>query len=268
MDINFVMPEGDTLFRIARTLTQALVGRPLTVVESTVPALAAAQLVGRTTVAVAAHGKNLMIRLDDERTIYSHLRMTGSWHVYRPREKWQKPRSGARLVLVTAEILAVCFYAPVIELLAPGGVQRHAVLTQLGPDVLAPDFDVAAAARRLDDPRPIGEVVMDQRVIAGIGNVYKSELLFTERIDPWRPASTLGPAQRTALIEQTLKLMIPNLRPGAGMRTTRASLGGPRQWVYGRSGEECMVCGTKITMRRQGAAGRSTYYCPKCQGVV
>ena len=125
-----------------------------------------------------------------------------------------------------------------------------------------------ATTRRLDDPRPIGEVVMDQRVIAGIGNVYKSELLFIQRIDPWRPASTLDLAERTALMQQTLTLMIPNLRPGAGMRTTRASLGGPRQWVYGRSGEACMVCGTSIAMRRQGAAGRSTYYCPKCQGVA
>ena len=262
------MPEGDTLFRIARTLTQALVGRPLTEVESSVPALAQARLVGRTTVAVEAHGKNLMIRLDDGRTIYSHLRMTGSWHVYRPGERWQKPRSGARLVLVTAEILAVCFYAPVIELLAPGGELRHAVLTQLGPDVLAPDFDVAAAAQRLADPRPIGEVVMDQRVIAGIGNVYKSELLFLERIDPWRPGAALTLAQRTALMEHTVKLMVPNLRPGAGMRTTRSSLGGPRQWVYGRSGEDCMMCGGAIAMRRQGAAGRSTYYCPRCQGVT
>lgn len=262
------MPEGDTLFRIARTLTQALVGRPLTAVESTVPAIVGAALVGRTTVAVEAHGKNLMIRLDDGRTIYSHLRMTGSWHVYRPGERWQKPRSGARLALITADILAVCFYAPVIELLAPGGEQRHAVLTQLGPDVLAPDFDAAAAALRLADPRPIGEVVMDQRVIAGIGNVYKSELLFLERVDPWRAGATLTPAQRVALMEHTVKLMVPNLRPGAGMRTTRASLGGPRQWVYGRSGEDCMVCGGAIAMRRQGAAGRSTYYCPRCQGVA
>ena len=262
------MPEGDTLFRIARTLTQALVGRPFTAVESTVPAIAPTELVGRTTVAVEAHGKNLMIRLDDGRTIYSHLRMTGSWHVYRPGERWQKPRSGARLVLETADIHAVCFYAPVIELLAPGGEQRHAVLTQLGPDVLAPDFNIEAAARRLDDPRPIGEVVMDQRVIAGIGNVYKSELLFLERIDPWRPASTLSLAERTALMQHTVKLMVPNLRPGAGMRTTRASLGGPRQWVYGRAGEQCMICGTNIAMRRQGAAGRSTYYCPRCQGVT
>ncbi len=262
------MPEGDTLYRIARTLTQALVGRPLTAVESTVPALVSAQLEGRTTVAVEAHGKNLMIRLDDGRTIYSHLRMTGSWHVYRPGERWQKPRSGARLVLVTADILAVCFYAPVIELLAPGGEQRHAVLTQLGPDVLAPDFDPVAAARRLADPRPIGEIVMDQRVIAGIGNVYKSELLFLERIDPWCAGTSLSEAQRLALMQHTVKLMIPNLAPGAGIRTTRASLGGPRKWAYGRSGEACMICGTTIAMRRQGAAGRSTYYCPTCQGVA
>lgn len=261
------MPEGDTLFRIARTLTTALVGRPLTSVESTIPAIADAGLVGRTTVAVEAHGKNLMIRLDDGRTIYSHLRMTGSWHVYRPGEAWQKPRSGARLVLVTREILAVCFYAPVIELLAPGGEQRHVVLTQLGPDILAPEFDPLAAARRLDDPRPVGEVVMDQRVVAGIGNVYKSELLFLLHHDPWKPAAALDLPERTALMELAKKLMLQNITPGPGTRITRNALGGPRKWVYGRSGSSCLVCGTTIAMRRQGAAGRSTYYCPKCQHV-
>ncbi len=261
------MPEGDTLFRIARTLTQALVGRPLTAVDSTVPAIAAADLVGRTTVEVEAQGKNLLIRLDDGRSIYSHLRMTGSWHVSRPGEAWQKPRSGARLVLTTRDILAVCFHAPVIELLAPGGEQRHRVLTQLGPDILAPGFDITAAAGRLDDPRPIGEVVMDQRVVAGIGNVYKSELLFLLRIDPWTPGAALDLSQRTALMAEALKLMQQNLAPGPGTRITRNALGGPRKWVYGRGGEPCLVCGATIDMRRQGAAGRSTYFCPRCQNV-
>ena len=262
------MPEGDTLFRIAKTLTIALVGRPLTAVESTIAAIADAGLVGRTTVAVEAQGKNLLIRLDDGRAIYSHLRMTGSWHVYRPGEAWQKPRSGARLVLITREILAVCFHAPVIELLAPGGEHRHAVLTQLGPDILAPEFDPAAAAHRLHDPRPIGEVVMDQRVVAGIGNVYKSELLFLLHHDPWTPGAALDLAQRTALMELARKLMLQNVTPGPGTRITRNALGGPRKWVYGRSGSGCLVCGTTIAMRRQGAAGRSTYYCAKCQGVA
>lgn len=262
------MPEGDTLFRIARALTTALVGRPLLAVDTTVPALARGELVGRTAVAVEATGKNLLIRLDDGRAIYSHLRMTGSWHVYRPGERWLKPRAYARLVLTTREIVAVCFSAPVIELLDPGGERRHAVLTQLGPDVLAPDFDPAAAAARLADPRPLGEVVMDQRVVAGLGNVYKSELLFILRLDPWRPAERLSLAERTGLMEHARKYMRQNVAPGAGGRTTRNALTGPRTWVYGRSGEDCLVCGARVAMRRQGAAGRSTYYCPRCQGVA
>jgi endonuclease VIII len=262
------MPEGDTLVRIARTLSTALVGRPFTSVDSTIPELREGRLVGRTTVEVTAHGKNLLIRLDDGRTIYSHLRMTGSWHVYRPHETWLKPRSAARLMLATREVLAVCFHAPVIELLAPGGEQRHAVLSQLGPDLLAPEIDLAAAAGRLVDPRAIGEVVMDQRVVAGIGNVYKSELLFLQRVDPWRPGAALTAEQRLALLREAQRLMRLNVDPELSSRTTRNSLGGPRKWVYGRSGEACLVCGEDVLMRRQGEAGRSTYYCPRCQGVV
>ncbi len=260
------MPEGDTLFRIARTLTTALVGRPLTAVEST--AIPTTGLVGRTTIEVTAQGKNLLIRLDDGRTIYSHLRMSGSWHVYRPGEAWSKPRKAARLVLVTRDILAVCFYAPVIELLAPGGELRHGVLTQLGPDLLAEGLELEAVAQRLVDPRPIGEVVMDQRVVAGIGNVYKSELLFLLKIDPWRPGAALPADLRLELLREAQKWMRVNLAPEIPSRVTRNSLGGPRKWVYGRSGEACLVCGTSVMMRRQGAAGRSTYYCPRCQGVV
>jgi endonuclease-8 len=262
------VPEGDTLHRIARVLTQALVGRPITGVESPVPAVARAGLVGRVVVAVEAQGKNLLIRFDDGRSLYTHLRMTGSWHVYRPGEALRKSPRAVKVLLATADILAVCFSAPVVELLAPIDEARHRVLTQLGPDLLG-DLDPAAAVARLElgGDRPIGEVVMDQRVLAGIGNVFKSELLFMTRLDPWRPTSALTPDERRALVELALVELRRNA-DATGPRTLRRALTGPRTWVYGRSGAACLVCGERVRMRRQGLAGRSTYYCPRCQGVA
>lgn len=261
------MPEGDTLHKIAAVLTRALVGKPLLRVASPLPIIANAGLAGHKVESVEARGKNLLIRFDDGRTLYTHLRMHGSWHIKPRGQPIRGPR--ARVVLETAELAVVCFSAPVVELLSPKAEQAHRVLAALGPDILAADFDPDAAAERLlvAGELPIGEAVMDQRVVAGIGNVYKSELLFIHRLDPFARTASFSQEARRALMRDAQKWLRRNV-DDRGFRTTRVALTGPRKWVYLRGGEPCLVCGTTIAMARQGFGARSTYYCPKCQGVA
>lgn len=261
------MPEGDTLFRIAATLTRAITGKVVTAFSSPLPALAEAKLEGRTITLVEARGKNLLIHFDDGRALHTHLRMSGSWHIYRHGERWQKPESYARVVLSTADFVTVCFSAPVVDLLAKGGVERHDHLQGLGPDLLKEEFDPVEARRRLRErgDRALGEAVMTQAAVAGIGNVYKSEVLFLLRLDPFAPVSAYDDATLDRVMEKARTLMKQNLQ--GYPRTTRTALAGPRVWAYGRNGEPCLECGTLIKVRRQGLAGRTTYYCPACQGV-
>jgi endonuclease-8 len=260
------MPEGDTIFRAARTLQTALAGKVVRAWRSPLPAFTGAGLEGKRIDKVEPRGKNLLVHLDDGRSVLTHMRMTGSWHVYRPGERWQRAARRARLVLETDDFVAVCFDAPVVELLAPGRVARHESLVRLGPDVLAEEFDAAEARRRLRarDDSPIGEALLVQRALAGIGNIYKSESLFLCRLDPWRRIADLDDAALDHLVSTARDLMRNNLGPFA--RSTRPA--GPRgagTWVYGRRGEACLVCGARIAMRRQGQGLRSTYYCPECQ---
>ena len=259
------MPEGDTIFRAARTLSKVLDGKTLTAVESPLPAIADAGLAGRSVEKVEARGKNLLVEFDDGRVLHTHMRMTGSWHVYRPGERWQRPRRQARVVLATEEFVTVCFDAPVVRLLSRAEVSRDARLAGLGPDILAPDFDLPETRRRLRElgDLAIGEAVMRQSAVAGIGNVYKSETLFLCRIDPFAPVAALSDRALGLILEKARALMQANLR--GGPRGTRASLTRERTWVYGRSGRTCRRCGTAIRMRRQGDGARSTYWCPRCQ---
>lgn len=257
------MPEGDTLFRTATTLQAALAGRALTEVRAAVPEVEHAGLRGLVVTGVAAHGKHLYIHFADGRALRTHLRMTGSFHVYRPGERWQKPARLVRYVLVNADYEVVCFAAPDIAVLRPGEADAHAA--GLGPDLLAPDFDVDEAARRLSalGSLSIAEALLAQRAVAGIGNVYKSEVLFVRRTSPFVPVAELSREVLLGLLGAARKLMQVN-RDG-GPRRTRS--GAEPLWVYGRSGAPCLVCGVPIVMRRQGADARSTYYCPPCQGV-
>ena len=259
------MPEGDTLFRIAATLGKALTGKVMKRFTSPLPALREPGLDGKTITSVEARGKNLLIHFDDGRALLTHLRMTGSWHIYRPGERWQKPERAARAVLETEDFVAVCFNAPVVELLAVGGVERHEGLRRLGPDVLKADFDADEARRRLRErgELAVGDALLAQSALAGIGNVYKSEVLFLCRTDPFVAVSTLDDGALDRLVAKARELMGKNLE---GLpRRTRAALAGPRYWVYGRGGEPCLTCGTLVRVRRQGLAGRTTYYCPQCQ---
>src|SRR5262245_37037892 len=206
------MPEGDTILRTARTLHAALAGKQLRAFRSPVAAFIGATLETRRVERVEARGKNLLIHLDDGRAVLTHMRMTGSWHVYRPGERWQRSARRARLVLETDDFVAVCFDAPVVELLGAGRAARHEPLARLGPDVLAEDFDAAEARRRLREraDAPIGEALVVQRALAGIGNIYKSESLFLCRIDPWRRVGELTDAEIDRLVAKARELMRHN----------------------------------------------------------
>jgi endonuclease-8 len=266
------VPEGDTIFRAARSLHAALAGKTVTGWRSALPGFARADLTGKRVDKVEAHGKSMLIRFDDGSAVHSHMRMTGSWHIYRPAERWRKPGHLARLALETADFVAVCFSAPVVEFLPPGRVDGHEPVARLGPDLLKEDFDAGEALRRLRDRNatPLGEAIMIQRALAGIGNVYKSESLFIERLNPFLPVSAFDDATLAALIATARKLMMQNLDGPARITTRPGSMSGrgPRAWVYGRRGDPCLVCGARIDMRRQGMAARSTYFCAACQGVA
>ena len=225
--------------------------------------------------AVESRGKHLSISLQSGLVIHSHMGMTGSWHIYRPTDAWQKPKRQATLVLNIVHEqrqdlrnrtwCVVCFTPKLIEIITATEFRRNNYLQRLGPDLLGPDFDIEQAASRFRTQRsaPIGEVVMNQTVVSGIGNIYKSEVLFLEQHHPLLPVDQLTDEQIVNLIERARNLMTKNLdnKP----RRTRFRESGPRLWVYDRVGETCFKCGTTIEMLRQGDLARSTYYCPACQ---
>ncbi len=262
------MPEGDTILRAARTLARVLEGRRIEKFRSPLPQLSHADLAGHTVVGVEPRGKHLLFLFDDGRALHSHMRMTGSWHVYRPGEAWQKPERLARVVLETESFVTVCFNAPVVELLSPSDLAHHPSLSRLGPDVLAPLFDAKGARERLKamPAAAIGEALLAQGAIAGIGNIYKSESLFVSRLSPFSLVGSLPDERLDGVIGAARRLMSANLGSSARTTTTgRAGPAGPRYWVYDRSGRPCLVCGARVRMRRQGDGGRSTYWCPRCQ---
>lgn len=262
------MPEGDTIFRTAARLRSCLAGRLIAGAESRrglTAALPAKTLVGKTVIAIEARGKHLLMHLDDGRTIHSHMGMTGSWHVYGPGEAWQKPQRQAELVLTTDAAVVVCFSPKLLELLSPAEVRTHRWLARLGPDILSARFDEDEALRRLrvHNAAPIGEAIMNQTILCGIGNVYKSEVLFVAGVNPFVEVGQLPDDVLRRVLCQARRLMRRNLR--GYPRRTRLRGDGHAQWVYGRSGQACLKCGTKIQLRRQGDLGRTTYWCPGCQ---
>jgi endonuclease-8 len=260
------MPEGDTIFRMAVTLNGRLAGKEVLRWSSTVPSLLRAHMLGHTIVRVDAVGKNLFIVFDDGRALHTHMRMSGSWHIYPQTTSPRNFPGTARVVIEVEGCVAVCFAAPVVRMLSGADVKRE--VQSLGPDVLAAAFDTNEAARRVlaAGERHIGDAIMDQTILAGVGNVYKSELLFLTKVDPFSPSANLGVVKARNLVGEARRLMLRNIAPGSTMRTTRIGEGG-RVWVYKRSGEPCFACGERIRMRRQGVGKRSTYYCPSCQNV-
>jgi endonuclease-8 len=269
------VPEGDTIWRTAAGVRARVGGQ---VVSAAWPERFA-PLVGRTLEAVDPLGKHLLMRFSGGLTLHSHMRMTGSWHLYRPGERWRAPRHRAKVVLTFAEWEAVCFSAPVVDLVREGRGRSHRVrapgdgaalrrwdlpepVRHLGPDILADDFplDAVVARARSVGPVALGELLLDQRVCAGIGNVYKCEALWEERLDPWRSSAELIDAELASLYETARGHMRANVSRSA----TRRFDGRPPA-VHGRGGLPCPRCGGRIATRAQGAEPRVTYWCPACQ---
>jgi endonuclease VIII len=263
------MPEGDTIWRTARALHDALAGRTVTELRSSVPSVAAAarrlRIVGRTVEAVEARGKHLLLRFAGGAVLHTHQGMNGSWRV---RPAGGRPWSAShrvRVVLETKERVAVCIGSPVVELLSAGAERLHPALAGLGPDVLADAFDPSAARLRLRAraETEIGPALMDQRALSGIGNVYKSEVLFLCGVSPFARVGDLDDPTLDRLIETAAAQMKRNL--GRGPRRTTPERSFSSHWVYRRAGIPCRRCGAAIQRRVQGQPPRSTYFCPACQ---
>lgn len=271
------MPEGDTLARIAVALRPYLAGRVVTGARARLPGPQISRIVGQKIDAVDAAGKNLLIKFDGGLELRTHLGLHGSWHRYRPGETWRRPASRAALVLEVPGAIAVCFDAPVVELFERRAEVVHPTISMLGPDLLDASYDQAEAVRRLRDPSraamAIGEAVLDQRTVAGIGNVYKSEVLFMEKVDPYAPVGSLDVATFERILGTARDLLQANVRPDAAAgRTTTIDLktgkrlAPSRLWVYDRAGRPCHRCGTLIRTEPQGSElPRTTYWCPSCQ---
>ncbi|MCH8562637.1 Fpg/Nei family DNA glycosylase [Nesterenkonia sp. YGD6] len=268
------MPEGDTVFRQAAVLHAALAGEVLTASDFRVPKYATVDLSGRTVERVIARGKHLLMQFGDL-TVQSHLKMEGTWHVY-PRDaqgarpRWRRPAHTARCVLRTHDQEAVGFSLGELSISSPAEAQEK--LAHLGPDLLGPDWDSTEASRRLLSAprRSIGVALLDQSNLAGIGNVFRSEICFLAGILPSRPVSEVADLAR--VIELSEKLLTVN-RLRIRRCTTANPTSGPPYWVYGRGGKPCMRCGTRVRRSELGEAelreaaveDRVIYFCPSCQ---
>jgi len=276
------MPEGDTIFRAAAALHRALSGRLVIAFDTALAHLARVHddepITGRTVERCEPVGKHLLIWFSGDLALRTHMRMSGSWHLYRPGERWQRSPRAMRVRIDTDAWIAVAFNVPDAEFLGARDVPRSRVLRSLGPDLLSPAFDRAEALARLSaaGDRPIAEVLLDQRAVAGIGNVFKSEVLFLCGIHPAQPASALTPARLETIIDTAIPLMRANTGPAASSgivtyrglrRTTRQAAGEENLWVYGRAGKPCRRCGTRIRVARRGLDARPTYWCERCQRI-
>ncbi len=272
------MPEGDTLFRTAAGLRPHLVGRTVMAARANGPGPVPQvdRLVGQGITAVEALGKNLLIRFDNGLELRTHLRMNGSWHRYRPGERWRRPAARARLVLEVPGAVAVCFDAPVVELFEQRVEALHPSLGRLGPDLLAAGFDADEAVRRLRSPSRadlvMADALLDQRALAGIGNVYKNELLWIERVSPFATVAEVDDEALGRLVAGARRLLLANVDPAGGAGgtervTTAGDRGAPGPlYVYGRTGRPCRRCRARIESAISGVdIRRLTYWCPACQ---
>lgn len=275
------MPEGDTIFRTARAMGRALTSKPVTGFRSTYPLLTRfnedTPLVGQTVESVEARGKWLLIHFSGGATLATHMLMNGSWHIYRPGEPWQRPRGHMRIVLENSDYVTVGFTVPVAKLLFPPELERALRIPPAIVDVLSTEFDRDEVQRRIQarSDQEIGNVLLHQQVIAGVGNVFKSEICFVTGTNPFRKISELSAKEIATIVATARKLVKANVLEDSGnsimtyggrkRRTTHASDPGENLWVYNRSEKQCRKCGDRICRQLQGPDARVTFWCRTCQ---
>ena len=278
------MPEGDTIYRAARALRGVLAGRVVTGFETGLVGLARvdddASVVGRVVERVESRGKWLLIYFSGDLILVTHMLMSGSWHLYRSGERWQMGRAKMRVVIRVEGWDAVAFNVPIAEFHTARSLERSSQMPKLGPDILGAEFTMEGgvaqlAAYAVERPEAeVGVALLNQRVLAGLGNVYKSEVAFSAGVNPFRAMRTVTRKEMEALVDFAVRYMRANVADGksegivtvgAGRRTIPALDREERLWVYRRKGEECRRCGAAVMMRRQGEQARSTYWCPVCQ---
>ena len=261
------MPEGDTVWRTATHLDKALSGQVLVASDFRVPSYATLDLSGRRVVETIARGKHLLTRIgdgDEAVTLHTHLKMEGSWHLYREGTPWRRPAHSARVILRTGDWTAVGFSLGVVEVLPRA--DEGSVVDHLGPDLLGPDWDLDEAVRRIEaDPdRAVGEALLDQRCLAGIGNLYKAEALFLAGMTPFLSVAEVPDLAK--VVNLARRLMLAN-RDSSMQVTTGVARRGEQHWVYQRAGKPCRRCATRVMSAMQGEPPRErvTYWCPSCQ---
>jgi endonuclease VIII len=275
------VPEGDTIFRTARALGRALIGRPVTAFRSTYPLLTRfnddTPLAGQMVERVDPRGKWLLIHFSGGGTLATHMLMSGSWHIYRHGERWQQPRTNMRIVLENNDYVTVGFTVPVAKLVWTRDVERALRIPPATIDVLSEEFNASEVTRRVlaYAGEEIGDVLLHQEVIAGVGNVFKSEICFVTATSPFCKVAMLDAERIATLIAVARRLVKSNVLEDSGdaivtyggrkRRTTHESDPSASLWVYGRGGEPCRRCGERIRRRIQGPDARVTFWCQQCQ---
>jgi endonuclease VIII len=278
------MPEGDTIFRTARALGRALVGEPITGFRSMLPLVTRfhhdTPLTGQHVTAVEARGKWLLMHFSGGATLVTHMLMSGSWHIYRPGERWQKPAHQMRIVLETAHFHAIAFRIPVAEMHTAESLARHTRIPHSELDLLDPAFDAGATAARIAGcaTEEIADVLLHQHVLAGVGNEFKSEICFVSGVHPFTRVASMSAEEIVRVAATSQRLLKANVMEDSGdtvvtfrgvqRRTTHSSDPKESVWVYGRAGEPCRRCGAAIEQRKQGPDARITFWCPQCQPLA
>ena len=281
------MPEGDTIYRAARALGKALTGKVVTGFETNLAPIARVNddspLIGRTVEKVESRGKWCLLWFSGDLILVTHMLMSGSWHIYRTGEKWWMGKSRMRVAVTVEGWQAVAFNVPIVEFHTARSLERSSQVPKLGPDLLSDEFTVEGGIARLEaygtehPEAEIAVVLLNQRVLAGLGNVYKSEVAFAAGVNPFRAMRTITAREREIMVDKSQQWLKANVLDGAGdgivtysgnRRTTHSMRREDRLWVYGRQGQECRRCGATVMMRKQGEQARSTYWCPGCQPWV